>query len=147
MHYSRVTRPLTRRSCDRGDLGGWAWRPWKDTGWAYPFVANLATSSGAMVAAMRPKNPLVLCLFVAFLVARPLCVAASPDSSPTIVIDGTRLSSDVPALVSGDHVLVPLRGVFEQFGALVSFDETTGWATASLNGTTVAVAVGSATRG
>ncbi len=92
---------------------------------------------------MRPKNPLVLCLFVAFLFARPLCVAASPDSSPTIVIDGTRLSSDVPALVSGDHVLVPLRGVFEQFGALVSFDETTGWATASLNGTTVAVAVGS----
>lgn len=92
---------------------------------------------------MRPKNPLVVCFLLALIFAHPLRAAASPDSSPSIVIDGATLPSDVPALVSGDHVLVPLRGVFEQFGALVSFDEASGWATASLNGTTVAVAVGS----
>jgi len=43
-------------------------------------------------------------------------------AAPSIVIDGQPLSSDVPALAVGDHVLVPLRGVFEAIGAAVSYD-------------------------
>lgn len=90
---------------------------------------------------MRPI--LIGAILIGLLAATTRFAAASPDSVPLIVVDGTRLPSDVPALVSGDHVLVPLRGVFEQFGATVAFDESTGVATAMLGSTTVQVAVGS----
>jgi hypothetical protein len=90
---------------------------------------------------MRPV--LISALVLTLLGGLPMLAAASADGVPSIVIDGSKLPSDVPALVSGDHVLVPLRGVFEQFGASVSYDESSAVATAALGATTVQVTVGS----
>lgn len=90
---------------------------------------------------MRPKA--LFAILLTLCVATTGLAAAADSGLPSIVIDGSPLSSDVPALVSGDHVLVPLRGVFEQFGAAVSFDESSGVATAMLGSTTVQITVGS----
>ncbi|HEV2037353.1 MAG TPA: hypothetical protein VGQ96_02010, partial [Candidatus Eremiobacteraceae bacterium] len=64
---------------------------------------------------MRPINRFLLSLTLVLATLAPAAAAV-----PSIVIDGARLPADVPALVSGDHVLVPLRGVFERLGARVS---------------------------
>jgi hypothetical protein len=74
-----------------------------------------------------------------------LTLAAPAAAVPSIVIDGSRLPADVPALVSGDHVLVPLRGVFEHLGARVSYDASSQTAAAALGATIVQVEVGSRT--
>lgn len=83
-----------------------------------------------------------------FLSGAILCLALSAPAlagAPSIVIDGSRLPADVPALVSGDHVLVPLRGVFERLGARVAYDAQSQTASAALNGMLVQVVVGSRT--
>ena len=84
---------------------------------------------------------------VAALALLAICLLAGPAraSAPSIVIDGSSLPGDVPALVSGDHVLVPLRGVFERLGAHVDFDAATQTASATLNGMLVQVVIGSRT--
>jgi hypothetical protein len=64
-------------------------------------------------------------------------------SAPSIVIDGSSLPADVPALVADGRVLVPLRGVFEQLGAKVSYDAASQTAAASMDGKLVQVTVGS----
>ncbi len=66
---------------------------------------------------------------------------ARAGAVPTIVVDGTTLSSDVPAVVQGDRVFVPLRGVFERFGAAVSFDDADQMAIARLSDVTVKVSL------
>ena len=53
-------------------------------------------------------------------------------SAPSIVIDGSSVPADVPALVSDGRVLVPLRGVFERLGASVSYDAVSQSASASM---------------
>jgi hypothetical protein len=63
--------------------------------------------------------------------------------APTILVDGVVARTDVPSVLEGGHVLVPLRGVFERFGADVSFDEAHNVAIARRNGVTVKVAVDS----
>jgi len=88
---------------------------------------------------MRPITRLLLSFGLIFAFVAPAAAA------PSIVIDGSRLPADVPALVSGDHVLVPLRGVFERLGARVSYDASSGTAAATLGATIVQVAVGSRT--
>jgi copper amine oxidase-like protein len=92
------------------------------------------------VVSMRPINRPLLSLTLLLVLAAPVRATA-----PSIVIDGSALPGDVPALVSGDHVLVPLRGVFERLGATVSYDATSQTAIAALNDTRVSVTVGSTT--
>src|SRR5579864_6049876 len=72
-----------------------------------------------------------------------LCALPARASAPTIVVDGTTVRMDVPPIVVGNRILVPLRGVFERFGAWVDFDARAGVATARRGGVTVKVAVGS----
>ena len=62
-------------------------------------------------------------------------------AAPSILVDGERLPADVPAVVVGDHVLVPLRGVFERFGASVSYDDVHQMAIAMLGDSTVKVSL------
>jgi len=88
---------------------------------------------------MRPITRLLLSLVFVFAFVAPAAAV------PAIVIDGSRLPADVPALASGDHVLVPLRGVFERLGARVSYDASSRTAVATLGATIVQVAVGSRT--
>jgi hypothetical protein len=72
-------------------------------------------------------------------------LAPAMASAPSIVVDGSNVSPDVPALVADSRVLVPLRGVFERLGASVSYDAATQTAAASLDGHLVQVTVGSRT--
>ncbi|GEM_PF-1560667 len=92
------------------------------------------------VVSMRPITRPLLTLALLLVLAAPVRATA-----PSIVIDGSALPGDVPALVSGDHVLVPLRGVFERLGATVSYDAESQTATAVLNEMSVSVTVGSPT--
>lgn len=95
---------------------------------------------------MRPKNrlfsgtllPLVAACIAA---AAVLCAGPAQAAAPSILVDGERLPADVPAVVVGDHVLVPLRGVFERFGATVSYDDAHQMAIAMLGDTTVKVSL------
>jgi hypothetical protein len=63
--------------------------------------------------------------------------------APTILVDGTVARTDAPALTVDGHVLVPLRGVFERFGATVDYDAKTNTAIAQRAGTIVKIAVDS----
>jgi hypothetical protein len=72
-------------------------------------------------------------------------LAPALASAPSIVIDGSSLPADVPALVADGRVLVPLRGVFERLGAAVSYDAASQTAAASMDGRLVQVTVGSST--
>jgi hypothetical protein len=63
--------------------------------------------------------------------------------TPTILVDGSIARTDVPAIIVDGHVLVPLRDIFERFGAAVSSNPATGIAIARHNGITVKIAVGS----
>lgn len=57
------------------------------------------------------------------------------------MLDGQRLPADVPAAVVHGHVLVPLRDVFERFGAVVKLDDANQMALATLRGITVKVSL------
>lgn len=55
-------------------------------------------------------------------------LAASDSISfeqPTVIIDGTVLQSDVPAVMVNNRIVVPMRAVFEELGATVSWNELT----------------------
>lgn len=67
-------------------------------------------------------------------------VPANADATPTILVDGYTVTTDVPPIVVDGHVLVPLRGVFERFGADVEYDAATDSAIATRNGITVKIA-------
>ena len=62
-----------------------------------------------------------------------------------VLLDGERLSFDVPPVDRSGRLLVPMRAIFEALGAKVDWDGATSTATATKNGHTVAVTVGSTT--
>jgi Copper amine oxidase N-terminal domain len=92
---------------------------------------------------MSSPSRLLRLLIIPALVLAGLAPAAA--SAPSIVVDGSQLRTDVPALVENDRVLVPLRGVFEQLGAAVSYDAGSQTASASLGSRSVRVTVGAST--
>ena len=81
----------------------------------------------------------IFSFFAASVVVALLAAPALADAPPAILVDGFSVSTDVPPVVVDDHVLVPLRGVFERFGADVEYDAASGTAVATRNGTTVKV--------
>jgi hypothetical protein len=78
----------------------------------------------------------------AILVAAISSTLPARADTPTILVDGMVARTDVPPIVADGHVLVPLRGVFERFGADVDFDAAKNVAIARRNGIVVKVAVG-----
>ncbi len=86
---------------------------------------------------MRSLNPIVLGLALVLLYAAP--ALATP---PTLLIDGRGISSAVPAIGDGVHMLVPLQ-VFEQLGATVTSDQSAGTAEINWRGVDATVTAGS----
>ena len=75
------------------------------------------------------------------LTALPGCTALAKDVN--IVIDGEELNLDVaPQIISG-RVMVPLRGVLENLGALVKWDDETQTVSARKSSKTVSLEIGS----
>ncbi len=56
-----------------------------------------------------------------------------------VTVNGIRISGDIDPVIENGRMLVPLRSVFEQMGADVSWDDNTKAATCRMNDTTVCV--------
>lgn len=81
-------------------------------------------------------------IFALLAASAALGLSAAPafaGATPTILVDGYTVTTDVPPVVVDGHVLVPLRGVFARFGADVEYDASTDTAVATRDGTTVKV--------
>jgi len=65
--------------------------------------------------------------------------------SNEIVINAAKSNIDAAPIVANSRTFVPFRALAEAFGANVAYDEATQSVTASLNGTTVVMTIGSAT--
>jgi len=72
----------------------------------------------------------------------PPAVSATPIS---VYLDGTPLTFDVPPQTIDGRILVPLRAIFEALGAGVDWNEATRVITATKDGTTVVLTIGSNT--
>jgi hypothetical protein len=70
--------------------------------------------------------------------------ALMPAPYVRVYVDGRLASLDVPPVIAAGRVLVPLRGVFEQTGAIVAWDGGTQTVLAQRGNTSVALQIGSA---
>lgn len=75
------------------------------------------------------------------LTALPGCTALAKDVD--IVIDGEELNLDVAPQITDGRVLVPIRGVLENLGALVKWDDETQTVSARKSSKTVSLKIGS----
>ena len=59
-----------------------------------------------------------------------------------VILNGRRLSFDVPPQIINDRTLVPLRTIFEALGATVDWNEDTQTVTAKKDNTVVSLTIG-----
>ena len=67
---------------------------------------------------------------------------ATPAPNVRVLVDGQPVDFDVPLVMVGGRVLVPLRGVFERLGATVVWDDQTQTALAETGTSSVSLAIG-----
>lgn len=67
------------------------------------------------------------------------------DGNITVTVSGSRVTFDQNPVMYNDRTLVPMRKIFEELGATVSWDENTQTASGTKNGKTVSLTVGSRT--
>lgn len=60
-----------------------------------------------------------------------------------VVLDGKLLAFDQPPVITGGRTLVPMRGLFEELGAIVSWNEAQREVTGNLNGKMIQLKIGS----
>ena len=70
-----------------------------------------------------------------------MCSVAARADAPAIVVNGQTASFDQPPIEQAGRVFVPLRGVFEQLGATVVYDN--GLINANGNGRSISLHIGS----
>lgn len=84
--------------------------------------------------------PRITSLAALLLTIALIAVPALADA-PAILVDGVVARTDTPAMTVDGHVLVPLRGVFERFGATVDYNAKDNTAIAQRGDVTVKIAV------
>lgn len=89
------------------------------------------------------KKKLALLLALALLMTTLALPVVAADPVPRVIIDGQAVNFDVAPVIDNGRVLVPLRAIFEQMGAKVSWDDATKTATAAKGEVTVVVKLGS----
>lgn len=67
------------------------------------------------------------------------------DDNIAIIIDGKTVKFDTSPIVKNDRLLVPMRTIFEELGAKVEWDESTGTVTATKNAEYCSIAINSNT--
>ena len=67
------------------------------------------------------------------------------ESEISVLVDGERLSFDVPPQIIDGRTMVPIRAIFEAMGAEVSWDDATKTAISTKDSLTVRMTVGSTT--
>lgn len=68
---------------------------------------------------------------------------AEPDGEYKVIVNGKSLEMDVPPMLTGDRLFVPLRIIFETLNATVEWEEETQTITARRGDTTIIMQVGS----
>ena len=66
-------------------------------------------------------------------------------SAPYVCVNSTLLGFETPPVTESDRMLVPMRFLFEQFGAEVSWDEAAETATAVKDDTTIGFTIDNTT--
>jgi len=83
------------------------------------------------------------CLFIAFAFLLALTVAIPAYAgSPSIELDGNKLTLDTPPIIDNGRTLVPMRAIFEALGAGVEWDGATSTVTASVGDTEIQLVIG-----
>ena len=71
------------------------------------------------------------------------CIPVQAADPITVFLDGRALSFDVAPVIDNGRVLVPMQAIFEDLGAVVSWDSESGTATGVKDEVTVILPVGS----
>ena len=66
----------------------------------------------------------------------------APADTITVFIDGEQVDVEQKLMMVNDHVLIPMRAVFEKLGAAVSWENETRTVTAVRDGTTIILRIG-----
>lgn len=82
------------------------------------------------------------------LLAFIMALSLSPGTVPayaaiSLTIDGRELQTDVPPVIVDGRTLVPVRAIFESFGASVMWDDATKTVTADRNGEIISLTLDS----
>lgn len=83
----------------------------------------------------------ILCLVLVLVLLCPLLSVQADEAPISVVLNGEKLEFDVPPMLIQDRTMVPLRAIFEAFGAKVDYDDTTKKITATLGKTVVTLRV------
>ena len=89
------------------------------------------------------KKKLALLLALVFLMTTLGLPVVAAEPVPRVTIDGQAVTFDVAPVIDNGRVLVPLRAIFDQMGAKVSWEDATQTATAVKDDITVVAVVGS----
>lgn len=88
------------------------------------------------------KKIISVMLSVCFAMTACSCVTAKQDKI-TVEIDGKTIEFDVEPQIIDDRVMVPMRKIFEEIGAVVKWDDTTRTVTARKSSKTVSITIDS----
>lgn len=90
------------------------------------------------------KNLLIKTVLITAIICSIFCMTGAFAESPiTVTVDGQPVEFDVQPQLINDRTMVPLRAIFEELGAAVSWDEPTQTVTAVKEGYTVTASIGS----
>ena len=74
-----------------------------------------------------------------------VCVGFAQDTNIDVIYHGNKISCDVAPYYQNGRIMMPVRALFEAFGANVSWDDATQTATCTLGDTTVKMTYGAST--
>ena len=94
---------------------------------------------------MKRAKLIGIILCVAMLVGLFGGLTVSADAPISVTLDGEQIEFDVPPQMIDNHVMVPLRAIFEALSAQVDWDADTWTVTATRNGTVIVMQIGNAT--
>lgn len=90
---------------------------------------------------MKKILSIILCVLV--ILASVSIIASSKDEGITVIYDGEVISFDVEPEIINDRVMVPMRTIFETFGAKVKWDDETQTITAKKKSKTIEMTIDS----
>ncbi|MFC3769466.1 stalk domain-containing protein [Paenibacillus sp. GCM10012303] len=88
------------------------------------------------------KKVVILCITYFYLLFSLSTLVHAENQAPHVFLDGKLLEFNVSPVIDNGSTLVPLRKLFEEYGATVSWDETTSKVTAKYGETTLIYTIG-----
>ncbi|MBE7046861.1 MAG: hypothetical protein E7396_05530 [Ruminococcaceae bacterium] len=88
------------------------------------------------------KRFLSIILTVIMIATSVMCVSVFAADEITVTINGEEKAFDATPVIINDRTLVPMRGIFEAFGATIEWDGATQSVTATVAGSKIVLQVG-----